>query len=211
LVLLSFGLRATKRASAAKEHFTWTLRPFDRSFRLYLIALIVFTLGNSSDLFLLTRASELGVATWALPILWCMFGVLKSGGNMFAGRVVDRVGPRPMILWGWVFYAGVYLAFGLATAAWHVWVLFAAYAIFYAMTEPAEKTLVANLVGAEHRGLAYGWYNCAVGIATLPASVLFGVLYQSFGKYGALVAFGSGAGFALAAAILLAFVPRSRE
>jgi MFS family permease len=211
LVLLVVGLRMPQRAAAAKGHFTWTLSPFDRSFRLYLVALIVFTLGNSSDLFLLTRASELGIATWALPILWCMFGVLKSGGNMFAGRAVDRVGPRPMILWGWVFYAGVYLAFGLATAAWHVWGLFAAYAIFYAMTEPAEKTLVANLVGAEHRGLAYGWYNCAVGIATLPASVLFGVLYQSFGRYGALVAFGSGAGFALAAAILLAFVPRSEK
>jgi MFS family permease len=211
VVLLLFGLRAAKRAAPPKERFAWTLRPFDRSFRLYLLALIVFTLGNSSDLFLLTRASELGLATWLLPILWCMFGVLKSGGNMFAGRVVDRVGPRPMILLGWIFYAGIYLAFGLASAAWHVWILFVAYAIFYAMTEPAEKTLVANLVGAEHRGLAYGWYNCAVGIATLPASVMFGVLYQSFGNYGALVAFGSGAGFALLATILLALLPRNKE
>jgi MFS family permease len=209
VVLLTLGLRAAKSEPAPRERLAWTLRPFGRSFRLYLVALIVFTLGNSSDLFLLTRASELGMATWLLPILWCMFGLVKSGGNMIAGRVVDRVGPRPMILFGWVFYAGIYLAFGLATAAWHVWILFVAYAIFYAMTEPAEKTLVANLVGAEHRGLAYGWYNCAVGIATLPASVLFGALYESFGENGALVAFGSGAGLALAAAILLAFVPRS--
>jgi MFS family permease len=211
LLLLALGLRAPPRPAAAKERFAWTLRPFDRSFRLYLLALIVFTLGNSSDLFLLTRAGELGVATWLLPILWCMFGVLKSGGNMFAGRIVDRVGPRPMILLGWIFYAAIYLAFGLATAAWHVWLLFVAYATFYAMTEPAEKTLVANLVGQEHRGLAYGWYNCAIGIATLPASVMFGVLYQSFGKNGAMVAFGSGAGFALLATIMLAFVPRSRR
>jgi MFS family permease len=225
VVLLLFGLREqrggdagatttshdsqTKPSSVAVH--SWTLRPFDSSFRLYLLALVVFTLGNSSDLFLLTRAAELGVVKWLLPILWCMFGVLKSAGNMFAGRVVDRVGPRPMILLGWVFYAGVYLAFGLATAAWHVWILFVAYALFYAMTEPAEKTLVANLVGAEHRGLAYGWYNCAIGIATLPASVLFGVLYQSFGGNGAIVAFGSGAGLALLAAILLAFVPRGRK
>lgn len=205
VVLLLFGLRSPK-AAAPKERHTWTLRPFDRGFRLYLVALIVFTLGNSSDLFLLTRADELGVAAWLLPILWCMFGLVKSGGNMFAGRVVDRIGPRPMILFGWLFYAGIYLAFGLATAAWHVWVLFVAYAIFYAMTEPAEKTLVANLVGPEHRGLAYGWFNCAVGIATLPASVVFGVLYEMFGP---LVAFGSGAGLALAAAILLARLPRS--
>lgn len=151
VVLLLIGLRSPRTAPAAGQRRTWTLRPFDRSFRLYLLALIVFTLGNSSDLFLLTRAGELGVETWLLPVLWCMFGVVKSGGNMFAGRVVDRVGPRPMILFGWVFYAGIYLAFGLATAAWHVWILFVAYAVFYSMTEPAEKTLVANLVPQHER------------------------------------------------------------
>jgi len=170
-------------------------------FRLYLAALVVFTLGNSSDAFLLVRAGELGVATWLLPILWCVFHVVKSGGNMLAGPVVDRLGPRPMILLGWLYYAGIYLAFALATAAWHVWVLFFAYAIFYAVTEAAEKTLVANLVGPERRGLAYGWFNCAVGIATLPASLVFGGVYQAFGP---LWAFGSGAGLALLAAILLA-------
>ena len=77
----------------------------------------MFTLGNSSDAFLLLRAGELGVATWLLPILWCVFHVVKSAGNMFCGRLVDRVGPRPMILFGWLYYAGVYLAFALATAA----------------------------------------------------------------------------------------------
>jgi MFS family permease len=209
VALLVFGLHSPQVAAVPKERHTWTLRPFDRGFRLYLLALIVFTLGNSSDLFLFTRAGELGVAAWLLPILWCMFGLLKSAGNMFAGRLVDRIGPRPMILFGWIFYAAIYLAFGLATSAWHVWVLFVAYAMFYAVTEPAEKTLVANLVGAEHRGLAYGWFNCAIGIATLPASVLFGVLYESFGKNGALVAFGVGAGLALVAALMLAFLPKS--
>ena len=120
---------------------------------------------------------------------------------MLGGRLADRVGPRPMILGGWLYYAGIYSAFALATAAWQVWGLFLAYAIFYAVTEPAEKTFVANLAGQEHRGLAYGWFNCAVGIATLPASLMFGALYQAFGP---LVAFGSGAGLALAAAVLLA-------
>ena len=149
-----------------------------------LLALVVFTLGNSSDLFLLTRAGELGMAKWLLPILWCAFGVVKSVGNMFSGRAVDRVGPRPMILLGWLIYAAIYLAFAFASSAWHIWILFLAYAFFYALTEPAEKTLVANLVGPEHRGLAYGWYNAAIGIATLPASVLFGGLYDAFGAHG---------------------------
>jgi MFS family permease len=205
VLLLWFGLREPARPAPAKPRPTLTMAPFDRRFRLYLVALVVFTLANSSDAFLLLRAGELGVAMWMLPILWSVFHVVKSGGNILCGRLVDRVGPRPMILFGWVYYAGVYLAFALATAQWHVWTLFIAYAIFYAMTEPAEKTLVANLVGQEHRGLAYGWYNCAIGIATLPASLVFGVIYKDFGP---LAAFGSGAALALLAAILLALLPR---
>jgi MFS family permease len=110
-----------------------------------------------------------------------------------------------MILSGWLFYALVYLAFAVATAAWHVWALFVAYALFYAVTEPAEKTLVANLVGNERKGLAYGWFNFAVGIATLPASLIFGGLYQ---MYGALAAFGWGAALSLVAVAILAAVKK---
>lgn len=189
-------LRGGSDSSASDSIF-----PFDRGFRLYLIALVIFTLGNSSDLFLLTRAQERGVPLWLVPILWGAFGLVKGVGNLFAGRAVDRIGPRPMILMGWIIYAAIYLAFGLATAAWQIWALFLAYGIYYALTEPAEKTLVANLVDRENRGLAYGWYNCAIGAATLPASALFGALYDQFG---AMAAFGAGAGLALIAAILLA-------
>jgi MFS family permease len=201
VALLGFGLRETRKPAVARpETRVWTLRPFPRSFRIYLLALLLFTLGNSSDAFLLVRAGELGIATPLLPILWCGFHVVKSGGSMLAGRWIDRVGSRPMILLGWLLYAGVYLAFAVATQAWEIWALFLAYGVFYALTEPSEKTIVANLVGPEHRGLAYGWYHCVVGIATLPSSLLFGALYQSFGP---LAAFGSGAGLALVAAILL--------
>jgi MFS family permease len=207
VLLLAWGLREPARETAAAPTITWTLRPFGKGFRLYLLALVVFTLGNSSDAFLLVRASELGVATAMLPILWCLFHVLKSGGNMIAGRLVDRLGSRPMILGGWTLYAGIYLGFAVASAPWHVWLLFAAYAMFYAFTEPAEKTLVSNLVGPEQRGLAYGWYNAAIGIGTLPASLLFGWLYQTFG---ALTAFGVGAALAVLAGLLLLSIRRER-
>ena len=201
VVLLVLGLRETAAAPAAgRARPPWTLRPFDRRFRVFLVALVVFTLGNSSDAFLLVRAGEIGVATWLLPILWCVFHIAKSGGNMIAGRLVDRWGPRLMIRLGWVYYAVIYAAFAVAAAVWQVWLLFIAYALYYAVTEPAEKTLVANLAGAENRGLAYGWYNCALGVATLPANLLFGALYQ---VYGPVVPFSLGAVLALLATILL--------
>ncbi len=200
VLLLALGLREPARKAATGQKMIWTLQPFGKDFRRYLLVLVVFTLGNSSDAFLLVRAGELGVDTALLPILWCVFHVLKSGGNLIAGRVVDRIGSRPMILGGWAFYAAIYLGFAVASSPWHVWLLFVGYAAFYAFTEPAEKTLVANLVGREQRGLAYGWFNAAVGIGTLPASLLFGGLYQAFG---ALTAFGVGAALAMLAGVML--------
>jgi MFS family permease len=200
LAMLVVGLREPPATKPPQERLRLTLKPFGVSFRLYLVALAVFTLGNSSDAFLLVRASELGVPTVSLPLLWCAFHVVKSLSNLLLGRAVDHVGPRPFIFLGWFVYAGVYVAFGLATAAWAAWALFLCYALFYGLTEPAEKALVANLVGAERNGLAYGWYNFAIGIATLPSSLIFGALYH---YYGALVAFCWGAALALVAAVLM--------
>jgi MFS family permease len=238
VVLLVFGLRETpslisqpsspgsknqdqnecRSQSLAPHPSPLTLRPssllrslngFDRRFRRYLITLVIFTLGNSSDAFLLVRAGELGVATAYLPLLWCVFHVFKGGGNWACGRLVDRWQPRVMIVLGWFLYAVIYFAFALAGAAWQMWLLFGAYAFFYALTEPAEKTLVANLAGQQQRGLAFGWFHFAVGITTLPASLLFGLIYQ-FG--GPLAAFGWGAGLALLAALLLwGFIQPGKE
>jgi MFS family permease len=203
VVLLSFCLRETPATKPAKQRLHLTLQPFDKSFRLYLFALVIFTLGNSSDAFLLVRAGELGVPPVVLPLLWSAFHIVKSSSNLLLGQAVDRFGPRRFIFLGWFVYAAIYLSFAVAAMAWQVWVLFLSYALFYGLTEPAEKTLVAQLVGSEQRGLAYGWYNFAIGIATLPASLIFGAVYESFG---ARAAFGWGAALALVAGLLLAGV-----
>ncbi len=209
LALLWFHLRETgsPNPSANQERLRLTLTPFDSRFRGFLAALILFTLGNSSDAFLLVRAGELGVPTVLLPVLWCVFHIAKSVGNWCLGGWVDRHGPRRMIVLGWFWYAVVYLLFAVATEVWHAWALFLLYAVFYALTEPAEKTFVANLVGPDRRGLAFGWFNFAIGIATLPASVLFGYLYDSGGS---LTAFGTGAGLSLAASVVLMWTTRAR-
>jgi MFS family permease len=138
-----------------------------------------------------------------LPILWCAFHVVKSSGSLAAGAAVDRIGPRPLILAGWFVYAAVYLAFALATAAWHVWALFLTYGLFFALTEPAERTLAALLAGDEKKGLAFGWFNFAIGVAALPSSLIFGWIYEQFGAF---AAFAWGAGLALAAALMLTVV-----
>ena len=211
LVVLTVGLKeSSPHAPRGDMHLAerdgysgWSLLQLPPDFRRYLLSLLVFTLGNSSDLFLLARAKELGVGQVWLPILWLVFHLAKSGGNLVCGGWVDRFGPRPLIWAGWLLYAAVYLAFGLATTAWHAWALFLVYAMFYSLTEPAEKALVVRLVGPVRKGLAYGWFNLTIGIAALPASVIFGWLYD---RYGAMTAFSTGACLALVAAMLLGFV-----
>ncbi|MBX7166408.1 MAG: MFS transporter [Pirellulales bacterium] len=207
VAIVVFGLREPARHVIATPPEAATRGPLTRNFLAYLAILCLFTLGNSSDAFLLVRASELGVTAGWLPGLWLTFSLLKGVGNLGMGPAVQRIGPRRLIRVGWVCYALVYGGFALATQWWHAWLLFAAYAIFYALTEPAEKTLVANLVAAQQRGQAFGWFNFSLGVAALPASLLFGWLYD---EYGAAGAFGFGAGVAIFAAVLLGLVHESR-
>lgn len=204
VMLLALFLRDKPTNPPSEKSSVLTLAPFDRDFRIFLVALLLFTLGNSSDMFLLVRAGERGISPNLLPVLWCVFHVVKSGGNMLAGRLVDYFGPRILLVIGWMLYAVVYLLFAFVTAAYQIWFLFGLYAIYYSLAEPAEKTLVANLVGPARKGLAFGWFNLIVGVTALPASILFGWLYEQFG---AAVAFGSGSGLAVAAILLLFTMP----
>ncbi|HWA96838.1 MAG TPA: MFS transporter [Pirellulales bacterium] len=203
LLLLGFGLEEQQHTAHAARPFTLSLRGFDGNFKLYLLAMLVFTLGNSSDAFLLVRAGELGVPETQLPLLWLVLHLVKSSASLASGAMVNRVGARRMIFAGWSIYAAVYLCFAYATTAWQVWALFLVYALYYALTEPIEKKLVADLAGAGHKGLAYGWYNFVIGLSALPASLLFGGLYD---RAGVLAAFGFGAAMAAVAAVLLAWV-----
>lgn len=204
VALVVLGLREKKGKPREKvEPFHLTLAPFDASFRRYLLALAIFTLGNSNDAFLLLRAAELGVPDYQIPLLWFAFHIAKSVGNMIAGGWVDHFGARPLIFAGWLVYGIVYLMFGLAQQTWHVWGLFLIYAVYFALAEPAEKTLVTVLSGGKRKGLAFGWFNFTMGIVILPSNLLFGLLYDRFGAW---PAFSLGAGLAVAAAMILATV-----
>ncbi len=207
ILLVMWGVRETPVVASDKPRprLSLQLKPLGRPFRGYLAALLVFTLGNSSDIFLLIRAEEVGIPTEQLPLLWCSFHIVKSFGTHLAGRAVDRLGSRPLILSGWTIYAILYAAFAVASAPWQVWVMMSLYALFHALTEPAEKTLLVGLVPADQRGLAFGWYHCTVGLGALPASLIFGAIYERLGPF---AAFGWGAALALLATLVLALGAR---
>lgn len=168
--------------------------------RRYLAILFLFTLGNSSDAFLLLRASQLGVLTVQLPLIWVALHVVKMLSTMPFGMLSDRFGRRGVILTGWAIYALTYAGFAGATRAWHAWLLFAAYGLFYGLTEGVERALMADLSPASARGGVFGWYHCVVGIGALPASLLFGLIWQAGGSQSA---FRFGAILAAASACLL--------
>ncbi|MBK8248489.1 MAG: MFS transporter [Gemmatimonadetes bacterium] len=172
----------------------------------YLGVLALFTLGNSTDAFLLLRAQEAGVPVAQLPLLWAFLHVVKSLAATPGGALSDRVGRRPLLLAGWGVYALVYLGFGFAATAPAIWGLMALYGVYHGLTEGTEKALVADLTGAHERGWAFGWFNLVVGISALPASLLFGALWE---WRGASVAFAFGAAMAGLAALLAAIsLPR---
>jgi MFS family permease len=207
VLILLVGLRR-QSVAAAPARAEAPRRPLSGRFKWFLLSLAVFTLGNSSDTFLLARAEDLGVATSALPLLWFAFHVAKSAGNYMMGGVVDRLGPKRPLVIGWLWYGAIYLGFALAGAAWHAWALLLGYAVYYALAEPAEKTLVAQLSGGEKKGLAFGWYNFTIGLLALPASWWFGALYRYLG---ADAAFCWGAGLAALASNMLLLLRKPQQ
>jgi MFS family permease len=170
----------------------------------YIAAVLLFTLGNSSDAFLILRANQAGIPDWQIPLLWAAFSAIRTLSSVPGGRLSDHLGRKPMILAGWLIYAVSYLLFGVAGAAWQVWALLLFYGLHYGCVEGTERALVSDLAGPELRGTAYGIFHGAVGLAALPASLLFGFVWESAGH--PLPAFLMGAGFAGFAAIVLFFV-----
>ena len=151
---------------------------FDRRFKLFLGIMVVFTLGNSSDAFLVLRAQNLGLSVFHILILFIFFNLVYASFSLPAGMLSDRLGRRRLIILGWLIYAASYLGFAFATDFWHVWLLFGLYGLFRGATEGVERAFVADLVGAEKRGTAYGLFHTAVGITILPASLIAGWLWQ---------------------------------
>ena len=208
ITVIAFVREVSQQASpahSAAENFT--AKPAEnlpRSFWAYLGIVLLFTLGNSTDAFLLLRANQLGVPLALVPILWAILHVVKSAASTHGGALSDRIGRVPTLIAGWTIFALVYLGFGVATQQWHVWLLFVVYGLFFALTEGTERALVADFTGAKH-GTAFGWFHLTVGLGALPASVLFGLIWD---RAGASSAFYLGAALAAVAAVGIALMPK---
>jgi MFS family permease len=173
-----------------------------------LLAIVfVFSLGNSSDAFLLLRANDVGVPAMQLPILWVVHHVVKSALSGPLGGLSDRIGRRAVIIAGWLVYAASYALFALTTGPIACWAVFCLYGVHFALTEGAVRALVADLAPAEARGRAFGLYHAVVGVGALPASLVFGAIWQAWSAEAAL---GTGAGLSLVAALALGVLIRRR-
>jgi MFS family permease len=208
VVIILFGV-AERKAPVRERHATglgtgW--RDLGTGFKRLLCALVVFTLGNSTDAFLLLRLADQGIEARLVAVLWSLHHVVKMVATYFGGRLSDRVGRRGMVIFGWLVYAAVYVAFAWVDSRTELIVIFLAYGLYFGLTEPAEKAWVSELVPARLRGSAFGYYNGSIGLAALPASFLFGFLWHQFGV---AAAFFTGAGLAAAAVMMLLLVPRS--
>jgi MFS family permease len=173
-----------------------------RSLRSAIAIFSLFTLANSTDAFLLLRARDCGVPVWQLPLLWAYFNGAKAAFGVPGGVLSDRIGRLPTIALGWLIYTLSYAGLAFAAAPLHVWVLFGFYALFFAATEGAERALIADLAGSRMRGRAFGVFHSCVGLAALPASILFGLWWKLFGPRTAFL-IGSALSLAATAALLL--------
>jgi len=181
VVLLLFVRERKKPASAgtgSRLSFK-QLGSFDGRFKLFLVVMAVFTLGNSSDFFVILRAQDLGSSVVYVVLMLVVFNIAYAVTALPAGVLSDRLGRRRVIIMGWFIYALVYLGFALASERWQVWLLFAGYGLYYGIVEGVARAFVADLVPEEKRGTAYGLYHGVVGVALLPASLIAGWLWQA--------------------------------
>ncbi len=192
-----------------------TFKDLGKPFMMYLVIVSLFTLGNSSDAFLVLRAQNLGISIVGIFLMLAMFKLIYSLVSVPAGSLSDSIGRRKVIIGGWLVYAIIYLGFAFANSAWQVWLLYVVYGLYYGLAFGTASAFVADLVPSHMRGTAYGTYNAIIGLLALPASLIAGILWQGAGSwhgFGPSAPFLFGGTLALIAVLLMAFImPETRE
>jgi len=210
---LIFGAKdVTVKKTAKLPRFSF--RNLGRPFAIYVAIVGIFTLGNSSDAFMVLRAQNLGISVVGILIMLAVFKLVYSLVSVPAGSLSDKKGRKKLIIGGWLVYAAIYFGFAFATQAWHVWLLYVVYGLYYGLAFGTSSAMVADLVPENLRGTAYGTYNAVIGLITFPSSLIAGVLWQGVGSwqgFGPSAPFLFGGTLALIASLLMVLVmPNTR-
>lgn len=182
--------RKAKSDSTKPTRLSWSaLNP---DFKFFLLIVGIFTLGNSSDAFIILRAQERGLSVADILGMLLTFNLIYAVFSSPLGSLSDRIGRKRILIGGWLVYGVLYFCFGLANDGGQIWLIYALYGLYYAAAEGTAKALIADIIPSEQRGTAYGYYNALVGFMAFPASLLAGVLWQGIGAWGG---FGASAPF----------------
>ncbi len=186
VVLLMGAVEVPFSAPSESQKKIWETSGIGKPFYIYLTAAILFTLGNSSDSFILLRAQERGLTLIQVMLMLMAFKAVYSILSAPLGKLSDQVGRRRLLIIGWAAYIVIYLGFGIVSSGWAIFAVFVLYGIYYALCEGAGKAFIADMVPEDHRGKAFGLYYTAIGIAALPSSLIAGILWQGVGSWNGL-------------------------
>jgi len=200
---------AAPTTEASGEGLLQRLRSLDRRLKWFLLAALVFSLGNSSDVFLVLRAKELGLSITAVVLAYILYNFVYMSTSLPAGIASDYLGRRVVYVGGLLVFAGVYGGLAVADDAVFVWPLFAIYGLYIALTDGVSRALISDLAPAESRASALGIHGMLTGLATLFASVLAGQLWDHVGQW-APFAVGA-AGAIIGASMLVIVIPSGRQ
>jgi MFS family permease len=201
-VIIFFIKDVKQRATAVSSQVS--LRDFGWRYKVFIAVAIIFAVGNSSDAFLILRASSIGIKETHVPLLYLSFNVIYSLVSFPAGILSDRFGRKRVILSGFLLFGIIYWGFALSSEKWHIWGLFLLYGIFMGLTEGVHRAYLGSIIPEKLKATGYGIYNMSVGLAMLPASIIGGYLWDEYG-FQATFYYGSFTAFASALLFLIVF------
>jgi MFS family permease len=178
LLIILFITEKKKAAATHSDRPKLTLKHFDWRFRFFIIIAGLFAFGNSSDVFLILRAQQLGVSTVMIPVIYLLFNLVYSISSFPAGMAADRFGKKRVILLGFVLFAFLYYGFALASGTKTIWLLFALYGLFMGLTEGIQKAFLTTIIPADFKATAFGVFNTVAGLAMFPANLIGGWLWD---------------------------------
>ncbi|HEX2955422.1 MAG TPA: MFS transporter, partial [Chitinispirillaceae bacterium] len=170
-------VKETKKEPVSAEETRFSWKDLNQPFKIFILASLIFSLGNSSDAFLILRAKNLGLSLTLTIFAYVLFNVTYALFSEPAGAVADRLGPKKVLITGFVLFAVVYVLFGLVTSSVYMWILFPLYGIYMGLTDGVGKAYISTMVPKEKLGTAFGIYYTITGICVLLSSTIAGLLW----------------------------------